>query len=88
VNMHDFIDGAEEFEEAPKQTRFPRVWLDDVAIDLTNADYIKHLISPGAFVLTYGPSGHGKTFFTMDMCAHIATGQEWRGKRVRPCLVV
>ena len=68
--------------------RFPRVWLDDVEINLTNDDYIKNLIGRKANILIYGPSGDGKTFFTGDVGAHIATGQSWRGRRVRQCLVV
>ncbi len=32
--------------------------------------------------MIYGPSGSGKSFFTLDMAASIARGIPWRGKRV------
>jgi RecA-family ATPase len=35
-----------------------------------------------------GKSGHGKTFVTLDMSAHVALGKVWHGKRVRQSLVV
>ena len=38
--------------------------------------------------LVYGPSGHGKTFFTIDLACHIAAGMQWRGRRVKQAPVV
>lgn len=67
--------------------RFPRIWLDDVTADLEVNYWIKGLIEPGMLIVVYGPSGDGKTFFTMDMAVHIAGGLQWRGKRVKKCLV-
>jgi hypothetical protein len=72
----------------PPALRYPHIWIDDAQVELTNDDYIKHLIGRRAFVLIFGPSGDGKTFFTIDLFAHIASGIDWRGRRVRACLVV
>ena len=73
---------------AEKTPRFPHVWIDDADVDLTNDDHIKHLIARRSFVLIYGPSGDGKTFFTIDMFGHVADGIDWRGRRVQPGLIV
>jgi RecA-family ATPase len=35
-----------------------------------------------ALSVMYGPSGCGKTFFALDVAAHIARGQVWRGRAV------
>jgi hypothetical protein len=69
-------------------SRFPRVWLDNAEFALKNDDYVKHLIGRKANVLIYGPSGDGKTFFTLDLLAHIASGQQWRNRKTRQCLVI
>jgi hypothetical protein len=46
-------------------------------------DYIvKGLIDQGTMSVVYGPSNSGKTFFAIDLAYHIATGTEWRGRRV------
>ena len=86
-SSHGRLNGSES-EQTGQNPRFPRVWLDDAEISLTNDDYLKHIIGRQSNILIYGPSGDGKTFFTGDLLAHIATGQDWRGKRVRECLVV
>lgn len=68
--------------------KFAPVWLDEAQTP-THTDYlVKGLIDRGALTLIYGPSGDGKTFFSADLAAHIAKGMAWRGRRVRPALVV
>lgn len=74
--------------EARATVSFPRVWIDDIELDLTNDDYLKYIIGRRSLILIYGPSGDGKTFWSIDVLSHIAAGSEWRGRRVRPCLVV
>ncbi|WP_261361173.1 helicase RepA family protein [Gemmata massiliana] len=36
----------------------------------------------GATSATYGESGGGKTFFTLDLALHVAAGMPWRGREV------
>lgn len=68
--------------------RFPRVWIDEAAVG-DGAEYlVKGIIERGKLVYVYGPPGDGKTFFTIDVCAHIAAGIPWRGKRVNQGVVV
>lgn len=68
--------------------RFPHIWLKDAQVDFENTDIVKRLIPGRGLVLVYGPSGDGKTFWTIDLACHVASGQEWRGKRVRRSLVI
>jgi KaiC/GvpD/RAD55 family RecA-like ATPase/5S rRNA maturation endonuclease (ribonuclease M5) len=71
-----------------RKPRFPRAWIDDVELEFTNDDWIKGVIGKKSLILVYGPSGDGKTFFAIDLAAHLACGQAWRGRRVRKGLVV
>lgn len=44
---------------------------------------IERLYPTGAFVVLYGPPGHGKSFVALDWSLHIATGQLWQGLPAR-----
>ena len=73
----------------PRQPmQFPVTWVSDAVLSLDARPVLKGLIEYGAFVVVYGPSGSGKSFFTADLMQHIATGATWRGKRVTRGLVV
>lgn len=63
-------------------------WFDDVQPALTDNYLVKGVIGDGAMSVVYGPSNSGKTFFALDLAYHIATGQEWRGRRVRQAAVL
>ncbi len=56
------------------------------ADDVLNAPqqrWIIHGVLPASgFAAVYGPSGSGKSFLVLDMCAAIASGVEWFGRRV------
>ena len=79
-----FLDAA---ALRPKAARFPLVWLEDARAGADLSYSIKGVLAEGLAVI-YGPSGDGKTFFTLDAAAHIAGGIPWRGRRVRRGLVV
>lgn len=83
---HNAAQGADRAK--PKAKRFPWIWLDEANPDL-EADYcIKGIIERGRFILIYGPPGDGKTFFTIDLGAHIAGAIPWRGRRTKAGLVI
>lgn len=67
---------------------FPAVWVNDAVLETNTRPLVKGLIDSGSFVLIYGPSGSGKSFFTADLAQHITTGSAWRGRRVQQSLVV
>ncbi len=79
---------AERTRRKATGSRFPRVWIDDAQASTDPTYCIKGLIDQQALSLIYGPSGDGKTFFTLDLSAHVAAGMRWRGLRVRQGLVV
>jgi len=49
---------------------------------------IKKWIPEKSISMIYGDSGHGKSFVTIDMACHIATGRDWQGFRTKSGLVV
>ncbi|MGF6879030.1 AAA family ATPase [Paraburkholderia sp. MM5477-R1] len=56
------------------------------ADDLLNAPSLRWLVRgvlpASGFAAVYGPSGSGKSFLALDLCASIAEGSEWFGRRV------
>lgn len=76
------------------QRELPKKRIVDI-VDFLDGDYetpwvVEDWLVENSFVLCYGASGSGKTFFVLDLVMHIATGQkEWNGNRIRkalPCL--
>lgn len=49
---------------------------------------VKGVLPKAGLAVVFGESGSGKTFFVLDMIAHIALGQEWRGKKVEQGSVI
>lgn len=45
-------------------------------------DFVENILTDGAASVIYGASNSGKTFFALDLAAHIATGAEWQEKEV------
>lgn len=54
--------------------------------DLRNASPLRWLVRgvlpASGFAALYGPSGSGKSFLALDLCAAVAGGAEWFGRRV------
>lgn len=44
---------------------------------------IRGILPEEGFAALYGPPACGKSFLTLDMLAHIASGRDWFGRRVR-----
>ena len=53
-----------------------------------SAFLVKGLLTRGDLSCWFGPPKSGKTFVALDLALHIATGAQWRGRRVRPGRVV
>lgn len=49
---------------------------------------VKHILPTGEVAVVYGDSGTGKSFLALDLGAAIATGEPWRGNKVRKGRVV
>ncbi|MBB5503272.1 AAA family ATPase [Paraburkholderia sp. MM5384-R2] len=80
--MRDVVDRGERVGMSMPLTRYPMLSADE----LLNAALLKWLIRgviPAAsFVALFGPSGSGKSFIALDICAAIANGDDWFRKRV------
>lgn len=44
---------------------------------------VKGVIPEAGLCLIFGVSGSGKSFFTLDLAAHVALSLDWRGQRVK-----
>lgn len=55
---------------------------------LTSRYLVKGLIPSEGLIIIWGPPKCGKSFWVSDVCAHIAAGVQYRGKRVRKGNVV
>lgn len=49
---------------------------------------VKGIIPRAPLAMIYGASGSGKSFFALDLCAHLANGIPWRGRKTKPSRVV
>jgi hypothetical protein len=87
-----FLDSARKSgkfaDEPPPPQSFPVTWVSDAVLKLDAQPVLKGLIEQGSFVVIYGPSGSGKSFFTADLAQHVAMGQQWRGRKCPQGLVV
>lgn len=72
----------------PDKPSFPVIWLNDAELPDTAPPILKGLIDPGGFILIYGESGSGKSFFTADIALAVASGLDWRGRRTTQSTVV
>jgi hypothetical protein len=58
------------------------VWFNDIQPALDANDFVQGVLTRGGASVLYGESNSGKTFFATDLALHVASGLEWRGKRV------
>lgn len=56
---------------------------DDYSVDFAAApEIIEDVLPDRGIVMVYGPSGKGKTFWTLDLAFHVHNGIKWRDKDV------
>jgi hypothetical protein len=60
----------------------PFFWFDEAEPNLDANDFVEGLLTSTAMSVVYGPSNCGKTFFVIDLAAHVAWGRDWRGRAV------
>jgi hypothetical protein len=73
---------AEAVQPEPKPRLIPIRWADIHLMPKREA-LIERLLDRNAMSIVFGASGAGKTFFVLDLCAHVSLGRPWRGLRVR-----
>ena len=62
--------------------KFQFVHMDELHAGEGAYDFVEDVLTDGAASVIYGASNSGKTFFALDLAAHVATGAEWQGKEV------
>jgi hypothetical protein len=67
-------------EKKPLTFEFTRA--DDLTDEEGAFDFVEDVLTDGCASVIYGASNSGKTFFAIDLGAHVATGREWQGKEV------
>lgn len=56
---------------------------DDYAVDFNAApEIVEDVLPDRGIAMVYGPSGKGKTFWTLDLAFHVHNGVKWRDKDV------
>lgn len=87
-------DVAELFHQArgivapAPETALPLVWYGDIKPILNGNWIVKKVLPADAFVTVIGHPGCGKSFFALDLGAHIGAGREWQGRKTKRGLVV
>lgn len=61
---------------------------DKMVPDLRETDLVAGLLGAGQLGVLYGQPGCGKTFLALDVALHVATDEEWLGRRVTPGCVI
>lgn len=96
LDLVALLEGAQTIEQAAPppeagQALSARRWVrpSDLEADDGHVDWlIDGVIEAGSTALLYGPSGHGKTFVTLDLALSVATGTTWAGRAVQQGQVV
>ncbi|WNC90609.1 AAA family ATPase [Paraburkholderia sp. FT54] len=80
AGWHDPAKARDSHEADPQRYRVLS------ADDLLNAPPLRWLVRgvlpASGLAALYGPSGSGKSFLALDLCAAVAEGSEWFGRRV------
>lgn len=82
----DLPDSA--LASASSKGPLPFEWAGQTAAVLDGLWLIEDWIPKSGIGAIYGHPGSGKSFFALDMAAHIAAGQPWAGRHVEQGLVV
>jgi hypothetical protein len=79
---------AEQGNASKSTRRFPLVRMAHIKPKLRGRYLVKGLLPSGALTVVYGAPKCGKSFWTLDLVAHIACGKPYRGLNVRQGSVV
>ncbi len=75
-------------ESQGEPARFEYVHADDLQDTEGAFDFVEDLLTEGAASVIYGASNSGKTFFALDLAAHVATGRDWMEKECEQGAVI
>ena len=84
--LSDDDESKPDAKTGPLTFEFTRA---DALADTEGAfDFVEDLLSEGAASVVYGASNSGKTFFVLDLGAHVATGKDWQDREVEQGAVI
>jgi hypothetical protein len=69
-------------EPAKQSIDFEYTQADNLVDEEGAFDFVEDLLTDGCASVIYGASNSGKTFFAVDLGAHVATGRDWQEKEV------
>jgi len=72
--------GGHPEADPPQIEPFPLTLASDLAGIAEAADFVEGLLTDGGASVVYGPSNCGKSFWTLDLAAAVATGKPFRGE--------
>jgi hypothetical protein len=81
------LDIIETIDTPPKRRLTP-IWWSEIHSLPKREPLIDGLLDRGAMSIDYGGTGTGKTFWALDISAHVGLGWDWRGRKVRHGMVV
>ncbi len=74
--------------DAPEARTLPYVQANALPGWSAPAELVEGVLLQGGMAVVYGDSNAGKSFFVLDMAAHISIGRTWMGRRVQQCAVL
>lgn len=68
--------------ESERKRQLPILFFDAIKAVMSSNDFVGGLLIEGSAAVVYGDSNTGKTFWTLDLSLHVASGKPWNGRRV------
>lgn len=82
VTLHDTLMAEREsvLNISSGSCKFESVHMDELEDVEGSFDFVESLLSDGCASVVYGSSNSGKTFFVLDLAAHVAMGTPWQDR--------
>lgn len=68
--------------QSERNRYLPVEWFRDIVAVLLANDFVGGVLAEGSAAVVYGESNSGKSFWTLDLALHVASGKPWNGRRV------
>ena len=75
-------------EPAPKPEPSSTLWWNDIMTSSDSPNFVENYLTDGGLSVVYGDANTGKSFFAIDLGAHVALGWTWMGKQVKQGAVI
>jgi hypothetical protein len=84
VTLHDTLMAEREsvLNIVAGVGKFKFVHMDDLKDTERAVDFVEDVLSDGCASVVFGASNSGKTFFVLDLAAHVAMGAQWQDRHI------